>query len=159
LHARVSRAVPTCPLSALCIATNMLFLSRSRTVGDRNEVTLKAFTYMDGYRRLRRAQFAGEGRAVKDFIEMEIDYNIARAMHDLGIVHMAADLYFSVLERNISPSNRDVTDAVTDSAQSANDVPVWISIKRDAAYNLVRILQQSGSPRLACAVLYEHLRF
>jgi tetratricopeptide (TPR) repeat protein len=159
LHARVSRAVPTCPLSALCIATNMLFLSRSRTVGDRNEVTLKAFTYMDGYRRLRRAQFAGEGRAVKDFIEMEIDYNIARAMHDLGIVHMAADLYFSVLERNISPSNRDVTDAVTDSAQSANAVPVWISIKRDAAYNLVRILHQSGSPRLACAVLYEHLRF
>jgi tetratricopeptide (TPR) repeat protein len=152
LHARVSRGVPTCPLSALCIGTNMLYLSRSRTVSDRNEVTLKAFTYMDAYRRLRRAQFAEEGVHIKYFFELEIDYNIARAMHDLGIVHMAAELYMSILDRNGPPS-------CIGSNGSQTRIPPWINVKRDAAYNLLHILRQSGSVRLALAVMHEHLMF
>jgi tetratricopeptide (TPR) repeat protein len=135
---------------ALSIATNLLHYSRNRKAVNQDQILLKALTYLTEYRQLRREQFAGKSSTVKAFAELEADYNIGRALHDVGLVHMAAEMYHKVVEREVPKPDNTSGPACW---------PVWLDVRRDAAFNLVRIYRNSGAEPLAQAVMQQHLVF
>lgn len=141
LFLRAFKLAPHNPLICLCVAVQMLYVALSRRVGNRNEMIIQAFAFLDDYRRSRTRN--SHGLNVK-WCEMEADYNVGRIMHQLGLVHMAADMYRRVLDWK---------------CELGADVPMWADLRRDAAYNLVQIYRASGSIRLANVILEEHLTF
>lgn len=138
---RAFKLAPDSPLISLYLAVQILYVALSRRVGNRNEMVLHAFAFLDNYRRIRTSEEIGLGAKGR---EMEADYNVGRLMHQLGLVHMASDMYRKVLDRKV---------------ENEDDVPSWADLRRDAAYNLVQIYRMSGSVDLANAVLEEFLVF
>lgn len=127
-------------LICLCAAVQMMYVAMSRRVENRNEMMLHAFAFLDHYRKNR---VHTPNTLDRKWLEMETSYNIGRAMHHLGLVHMAADMYRRVLDEN----------------DETTDIPSWIDIRRDAAYNLAQIYRQSGSAKLAAAIVAKYLMF
>lgn len=78
----------------------------------------------------------------KVVIEMETDYNIARAMHQIGIVDAACNMYERVLKH-----------------PEGEKVPEWADLRRESAFNLMHIFKNSGSHELASKVCNEFLVF
>lgn len=78
----------------------------------------------------------------KVVIEMETDYNIARAMHQIGIVDAACNMYERVLKH-----------------PEGEKVPEWADMRRESAFNLMHIFKNSGSQELASKVCNEFLVF
>lgn len=128
-------------LICLCAAVQMMYVAMSRTVENRNEMVLHAFAFLDQYRRNR---IQSPNTLDRKWLKMETSYNIGRAMHHLGLVHLAADMYHGVLEQN---------------DEGTEDIPAWVDIRRDAAYNLAQIYRQSGSEKLAAATIARYLIF
>lgn len=152
LLSRVHRQLPTSSLCCLCMGTNMLYLARSRNATNRELRLLHAFTFMDRYRRLRRLEFKESSQAVRSVVEMEIDYNIGRAMHDVGLLHLAASLYRDVL-------NCGSRDSILPASRGASTAPIWVDLKREAAYNLFWIYRACGAVPLAQAIMHAYLKF
>jgi tetratricopeptide (TPR) repeat protein len=153
----VHRRVPEVPSAALGVAVNLLSMARSRSAVNREQLILKAFTYMDEYRRRRRQQFESMPRCTQMFGENEIDYNVARALHDIGLVYLAADLYSCILDGSRGAELDGQTDV---SSESALDLlPAWLDIRREAAFNLVHIYEASGQSELAGALVRKYLVF
>lgn len=138
----VCRHVQNVPSVALSTATYLLQMARNRKARNRGQLVLKAFSYVDEYRRLRRAQVDECPSVVKDFAEIEMNYNLARAMHDLGLAHMAAGIYMQLLD-----------------TPSEFSIPAWLQLKREIAFNLVNIFQINGQIGLARALVQRHLVF
>lgn len=120
---------PTDPL--LCLVTAVAKLSRStnRQTDNRHHMILTAMTFFQQYVKFRADNGArSENRA-------EIEYNRGRAMHHVGLVHLAEQHYRNVLEY--------------DGQQEGG----W-GMKREAAWNLALIYTTSGSSNLV-KELYE----
>ena len=66
----------------------------------------------------------------------EVDYNLARAYHSLGIYHLAVTNYWKVLNEAGSRADR--------------------GLQREAAFNLHHIYRESGNRVLAAQVLRDH---
>eukprot|EP00891_Asterochloris_glomerata_P001408 jgi/Astpho2/1408/Aster-06258 len=113
------------PLVMLCLSVALLQKSMSRKAEDRNKIILQAFAFMQEY-----------GRRCGN--QLEADYNMARATHFLGMMHIAAQYYERVL-------------AVKDVEEH--------DLKQEAAHNLSQIYQGSGAGQLAKQVLRQHCRF
>jgi tetratricopeptide (TPR) repeat protein len=155
LLVRLADRIPSSPLVALTTATTLFQHSRSRTAVKQDQIILKGFAYLDEYRRLRRSQFSGLSVATRSFAELECDYNVGRALHDVGLVHMAAEMYEAVIDRDVPRAVSPQENVVCEPACW----PVWLDVKREAAFNLVHIYRNSGSHALALAILRRHLVF
>lgn len=140
-YLRAFKLFPHHPLICLCVAVQILYLAMSRRVANRNEVVLHAFAFLDEYRRNRVGKESGlKGK----MLQMEAEYNIGRAMHQMGLVDMAVEMYNRVLQ----------TDTHEDGG-----IPAWGDVRRDAAYNLIQIYRNTGARELASALAAEHLTF
>lgn len=85
---------------------------------------------------------ADDNSLKKVVIEMETDYNIARAMHQIGIVDAACNMYERVLKH-----------------PEGEIVPEWADLRRESAFNLMHIFKNSGSHELASNVCNDFLVF
>jgi general transcription factor 3C polypeptide 3 (transcription factor C subunit 4) len=106
---------PRDPLVHFCIGLCHLHLSMQRKVENRHFALGKALTFLFQYTEL------AENKA-------EADYNMARAMHQLGLVHLAVPLYEKVLQ-------------VEEARESG--------LAQTAAYNLSLIYVSVGSSAVA----------
>lgn len=142
IYLRALRLAPHNPLICLCLAIQVLYVAMGRRVTNRNEMMMYALGFLNDYRRNRRLR---EGEIQRGLLEMEGDYNVARAMHQLGLLHMAADLYQRVLTCGY--------------AGCEDEVPMWGDLRRDAAYNLMQIYERSGNSEMAAAICRKFLMF
>ena len=125
------------PLLCLCLVVQFAYVAQNRRVGNRNEIVLFAVAFLDEYRRKRKAHALAKCAVV---VEQEMLYNAGRTMHQLGVLHMAEQLYLECLKVGES-------------------VPPWADLRRDAAYNLVHIYKKSNSVDLARDLTFRYLTF
>lgn len=133
--------VPDSPLLCLCLVVHFVYVAQNRRVGNRNQIVLYAMAFLDEYRRKRMTRSANKCSLV---VELEMLYNSGRTMHQLGILHMAEQLYKNVLEH---------------ADENIDALPLWADLRRDAAFNLVGVYRQSGSPDLASLIISKYLVF
>ena len=92
----------------------------------------------------------------------EAAYNIGRAAHQLGLVHLAVPYYESVLAHTPTPSaaagvggaGGEGPDGLAPEVAAATGS---MDLRREAAHNLALIYSSSGAHELAREVLREHL--
>ena len=86
------------------------------------------------------AAFVGRYAQLRGAASAEAAYNAARAMHALGLAHLAAPLYEAALERG--------------DAEAAAAAPGgFADVRREAAHNLHLLYAAAGAPHLARALL------
>ena len=123
---RSFKLAPRQPLTCLALGCALSQHAMSRGAsGDRHGAVLAAFGFLQRYAALR-------GNPA------EASYNCARALHHLGLVHLAAPLYERALEEA--------------EGGGGGDDP-----SREAAYNLSRIYMASGANNLARQLLRRYL--
>ncbi|GAC95566.1 hypothetical protein PHSY_003142 [Pseudozyma hubeiensis SY62] len=133
---------PTDPL--LCLVTSVAVLSRStnRQTDNRHHMILTAISFLQKYLKYRAEEGeVGEGKG-KYWAEME--YNRGRAMHHVGLVHLAERHYRNVLEW---------VGGEGEEAEGRG----W-GMKREAAWNLGLIYTTSGSTALVRDLYEKYLR-
>ncbi|PRP83047.1 hypothetical protein PROFUN_09902 [Planoprotostelium fungivorum] len=123
---RAYKLSPKEPIISLCIGVAYLGASMNRKLGDRHDAVVKAFTFFDQYSRLN-----GENE--------ETWFNMARAFHQLGLVHLAIPLYEKVLAVNDERGN------------------VGNNLSKEAAWNLVTIYRTSESYTMAREIMLKYL--
>lgn len=138
MYLRAFKIRPSNALICLCVGVQLLHLVMSRRVVNRNERVSQALGFLNEYRRRRLQNPTG---LKKKWLEMEGDYNLGRAMHELGLVDAASFMYRKVLQV-VAPT-----------------IPVWLDLRRDAAYNLAQIYREKGAVRLATEVTQRYLMF
>eukprot|EP00172_Hildenbrandia_rubra_P004657 Plantae.Rhodophyta-Hildenbrandia_rubra.ctg9872.p1 GENE.Plantae.Rhodophyta-Hildenbrandia_rubra.ctg9872~~Plantae.Rhodophyta-Hildenbrandia_rubra.ctg9872.p1 ORF type:complete len:483 (+),score=65.13 Plantae.Rhodophyta-Hildenbrandia_rubra.ctg9872:52-1449(+) len=121
-------------LVCLCIGVQLLFVALSRRTRNRNKTVLQAFAFFEEYRRLRGSESSSK--------ILEVEYNVGRAAQQVGLMHIATEMYQRVLH-----SHDDIV------------VPARLNIRRDAAFNLSLIYNNSGSKELAAALVKRYLVF
>ncbi|PRW60262.1 general transcription factor 3C polypeptide 3 isoform X1 [Chlorella sorokiniana] len=124
------RVSPHEPLVLLCIAAALLNQAATKKVADRHRAVLQAFAFLQEYGDCRRNP-------------QEAAYNLGRAAHHLGLLHIAVPYYERVLESAPPPS--------------AAAAGASFDLRRDAAYNLSLIYKASGADALARQLLRQHL--
>ena len=125
------------PLLCLCLVVQFAYVAQNRRVGNRNEMVMYVVAFLDEYRRKRRKRALHKCTVV---VEQEMLYNAGRTMHQLGVLHMAEQLYLECLE-------------------VGENVPPWADLRRDAAYNLVHLYKKSNSVELARDLTFRYLTF
>ena len=82
---------------------------------------------------------------------LESNYNLGRAAHHLGLVHIAVQYYQKCLDSKAVP-------AVAREAEEGNMPAVQdAGLKREAAFNLSLIYRGTGADDLARQVLQQHI--
>jgi len=117
------RHAPQHPLTLLCLAVAFLNQAMSRKVGDRHEGVLRGFAFLREY-------------STQSQRPQEAAYNMGRAAHQLGLLHLAVPLYETALRET---GNSAATD-----------------LRREAAHNLALIYKRSGAHALARRLLRQH---
>ena len=127
---RSFKLAPRQALTCLALGCALCQHAMSRgAAGDRHGAVLAAFGFLQRYGALR-------GNPA------EASYNCARALHHLGLVHLAAPLYERALE---------------EAGQQQQAGGEEDDISREAAYNLSRIYMASGAHNLARQLLRRYL--
>eukprot|EP00657_Telonema_sp_P-1_P000980 TRINITY_DN1204_c0_g1_i1.p1 TRINITY_DN1204_c0_g1~~TRINITY_DN1204_c0_g1_i1.p1 ORF type:complete len:215 (+),score=47.50 TRINITY_DN1204_c0_g1_i1:222-866(+) len=119
---RAYRVMPEQPLISLCIGVSLLRLSMHKNAVCRHKVVLDAVAFFHQYASLRDCP-------------SESNFNLGRAFHQLGMMHLAIPYYQKVLG-----SVHDTT------------------LKMEAAYNLSLIYAKSGSTAMASQLLRTYVR-
>ncbi|KAF4625560.1 hypothetical protein G7Y89_g12606 [Cudoniella acicularis] len=121
---------PNHPIINLSIGLTYIHYGLKRQTENRQYSTIQGLTFMLWYHDIRKKSDHIEER-------IEADYNLARAYHMLGLVHLANPLYWKVL----NGSKRGVKE----------------DLVLEAAYNLQTIYAQSGNMELAQHITKEWL--
>ena len=87
-------------------------------------------------------------RIVGPLMDQERNYNLGRAFHQIGVVHLAVPYYERVLAYYGGDGTRPAEAAVPG---------LGLGLRREAAHNLVRIYKASGSLSAARLVMMRHL--
>jgi general transcription factor 3C polypeptide 3 (transcription factor C subunit 4) len=127
---RAFAAAPRAPLVSLALGTALAQHAGSRAAADRGAAALASAAFVSRY-----AQLRGAGSA-------EAAFNAARAMHALGLAHLAAPLYEAALERG---------DAEAEG--NADDMHHRADVRREAAHNLHLLYAAAGATHLARQLL------
>lgn len=181
LHA--FRKSPKDPLISLLIGVSYLTMVMQKNTLNRHQVALRAFTFLSQYYRLRgerppifdnhsptvKKELADSDATVKCgtearqsgssgfFEDQERNYNMGRAYHQIGLVHLAVPYYERVLANF---EKREISESRYSSAEtSSTQLPPHArsGLRREAAYNLVQIYKASGSLRVARHIMRKHL--
>ncbi|EJD52995.1 TPR-like protein [Auricularia subglabra TFB-10046 SS5] len=115
---------PQDPIICLSLAIACVGRAMQRQADNRHHMIVQAMTFMAKYKTLR-------GEALRE----EVDYNMARAFHQLSLFSEALQLYKRVL-------------ASVEKRQSAN-ADADIGLARETAYNMSLIYTQTGAILLA----------
>lgn len=144
-------ALQVCPENALlclCLAVQVLYVAMGRRILNRNEVMPYALAFLQRYQRNRlKGTVSEEDQILK---KMETEYNVGRAMHQLGLVDVACNFYDRVLKYDLTCVGK------TNNERSAI---AWGDLRRDAAYNLLQIYRNSEAHELASKVCRDYLTY
>ncbi|XP_070588226.1 general transcription factor 3C polypeptide 3 [Erythrolamprus reginae] len=117
------------PLYSLCIGLIFIHMASQKYVLKRHALIIQGFSFLQRYLSLR-------GSCQESY------YNLGRALHQLGLVHLAIHYYKKALELPplvLEGIEADQTD-----------------LRRDIAFNLSLIYQNSGNIRMARKLLYTY---
>lgn len=142
------RVCPDNALLCLCLAAQVLYVSMGRRIQNRNEAIPYALAFLQRYQRNRLKDAVPHDVLIAK--RMETEYNVGRALHQLGIVDAACIFYERVL-------NHDLTHP--ESTSREGDVAMWGDLRREAAYNLLQIYRSSGAFELASKLCREYLTY
>lgn len=78
----------------------------------------------------------------------EAAYNLGRAAHQLGLLHIAVQYYQKCLASD---------DSSNGSQQSEHNSEMSVGLRREAAFNLSLIYRGTGADKLAVQVLRQHV--
>jgi len=142
---------PTQPLSSLCLAKQLLFFCRHWLVLNRHETFVKAMACMMRYQqdRLQRFHEMTAANPTTEFdineasIRQEILYNLGRGFEEVGLKHLAVELYEKVLFI----------------ADNTPELSTKLNLTNEAAYNLVLIYNSSNAQPLAIQIMQKYLSF
>ncbi|KAK2171464.1 hypothetical protein NP493_1062g00073 [Ridgeia piscesae] len=123
------RQLPDDPLLSLCIGITYIHMACQKFATSKHELTTQACAFLNQYLELR-----GECQ--------ESLYNVGRAMHQIGLLHAAIDYYQRALA---------LPPAVTSEHQEIFD------LRKEIAFNLTLIYQQSNSHQLANLIRQQYL--
>ncbi|XP_028836738.1 general transcription factor 3C polypeptide 3 isoform X1 [Denticeps clupeoides] len=123
------RSQPTNPIHSLTVGLTFLHMASQRFFNKRHPLVLQAFSFLWRYVELR-----GECQ--------ETMYNLGRALHQIGLTHLAIHYYQKAL--TFPPSSLEGID---------DD---HVDLRREIAYNLSLIYQASGNIDMARHVLYTY---
>ena len=141
---------PSQPLNSLCLAKQLIFLSKHWLVLNRHETFVKAMACAVRYQRDRLAKFKIELLSAVDVelidvneasIKQEILYNLARLFNEVNVPNLSIGLYYKVL---------DLHDQIPKSK---------FNLTAEAAYNLMIIFKKSGAKELALEIMKKYLTF
>ncbi|MBW0466168.1 hypothetical protein O181_005883 [Austropuccinia psidii MF-1] len=131
-YLRLFEFYPDEPLLNLSLAVAYVQRAMQRQTDNRHHQIVQSLSFFDNYRRLRTKKFG-----------QEVEYNLGRLFHGLGLTTLAVRHYHRVL--SLSSSEREGSDR--------NDT----DLSGMAAYNLVLIYSTCGSPDLAHEIMTEYL--
>ncbi|KAM3855228.1 general transcription factor 3C polypeptide 3 isoform 1-T1 [Vipera latastei] len=117
------------PLYSLCIGLIFIHMASQKYVLKRHALVIQGFSFLQRYLSLR-------GSCQESY------YNLGRALHQLGLVHLAIHYYKKALELPplvLEGIEADQTD-----------------LRKDIAFNLSLIYQSSGNIRMARTLLYTY---
>ncbi|XP_061082620.1 general transcription factor 3C polypeptide 3 isoform X3 [Conger conger] len=123
------RSKPNEPLYSLCVGLTFFHMASQKFVIKRHPLLLQGFTFLTRYSELR-------GHSQESL------YNIGRALHQLGLTHLAIHYYQKALNTP-SPSLEGIEDDQVD-------------LSREIAYNLSLIYQASGNKEMVRHLLYTY---
>ncbi|CAL8289409.1 unnamed protein product [Lota lota] len=117
------------PMYSLCVGLTFFHLAAQKFVSKRHPLVLQGFSFLWRYVELR-----GECQ--------ESLYNLGRALHQMGLVHLAIHYYHQALALPPTALEGIEEDQV--------------DLRREIAFNLSLIYQASGNTHLARQTLYTH---
>uniref|UniRef100_A0A8C4ZKA9 General transcription factor IIIC, polypeptide 3 n=1 Tax=Gadus morhua TaxID=8049 RepID=A0A8C4ZKA9_GADMO len=117
------------PMYSLCVGLTFFHLAAQKFVSKRHPLVLQGFSFLWRYVELR-----GECQ--------ESLYNLGRALHQMGLVHLAIHYYHQALA--LPPPALEGIEADQ------------VDLRREIAFNLSLIYQASGNTHLARQTLYTH---
>jgi len=135
---------PDDPMICLSLALAYTHRAMQRQADNRHHSLAQAIALLNSYRKLRDN-------------EVEVNYNVARIFHQLGILDLAVKHYEKVLV--LADSAKAAADATMDvdaAAKSEGGPPLDLS--KEAAYNLSLIYFTRNAPELARSVADKYLR-
>ncbi|KAI9825411.1 MAG: transcription factor TFIIIC subunit tfc4 [Thelocarpon impressellum] len=135
---------PRNPLINLSIALAYLHHSLKRQCDNRHYLIAQGLAFLFAYYDLRQQQ-QQQQHPGSVHARQEVEYNVARAYHLLGLTHLALPYYEKVLALSRSGA------ALGPACHAAGD------LARHAAYNLQHLYAAAGNLALAKAVTEEHL--
>ena len=127
---------PEEPLIRLCIGAGLIQTVSSRKNPHQPHTALVGFSALSEYARLRSH-------------EQEVEYNLGRACHQLGLLHLAVTHYARALLH---------TPSTSATAMPPPPKPPAQDLTREAAHNLVRIFSCSGNKHLGRQVTRAFMR-
>ncbi|KAN0063114.1 transcription factor TFIIIC subunit tfc4 [Thecaphora frezii] len=130
---------PCDALICLCAAVAFVGRSTNRQADNRHHLVLQALTFLQLYRRNLGLS--------DDETCQEVEYNYARLLHHIGLLHLAIPHYERVLEL-ASDSSRNA-DGGGECARQGREAKIGFEMQREAAYNLALIYTLNGSAHLA----------
>ncbi|KAG8004570.1 General transcription factor 3C polypeptide 3 [Nibea albiflora] len=120
---------PNNPLHSLCVGLTFFHMASQKYVGKRHTLVLQGFSFLWRYVELR-----GECQ--------ESMYNLGRALHQMGLTHLAIHYY---------------QKALTLPAQKLEGIPDdQVDLKREIAFNLSLLYQASGNVEMARQLINTH---
>uniref|UniRef100_W5MD51 General transcription factor IIIC, polypeptide 3 n=1 Tax=Lepisosteus oculatus TaxID=7918 RepID=W5MD51_LEPOC len=127
-YVQAFRTQPSEPLYSLCVGLTFIHMASQKFVLKRHPLLLQGFSFLNRYMELR-------GPCQESF------YNTGRALHQLGLTHLAIHYYQRALD--CPPLQLEGIE---------ND---QVDLHREIAYNLSLIYQSSGNLSMARYLLYK----
>ncbi|XP_032362386.1 general transcription factor 3C polypeptide 3 [Etheostoma spectabile] len=120
---------PNAPLHSLCVGLTFFHMASQKYVAKRHTLVLQGFSFLWRYVELR-----GECQ--------ESMYNLGRALHQMGLTHLAIHYY---------------QKALTLPAQKLEGIPDdQVDLRREIAFNISLIYQASGNTEMARQIINSH---
>lgn len=138
-YTRVYAVAPEHPMVLFSIALAYIHRSMQRQSENRHLQVLQGVTFLFEYFE-RRPASPDLSEVERQELQQEVEYNVARAFHHLGLSHLSIPYYERVLK---------ISDEWGTKIQG--------DLKWEAAYNLQMIYITSGNPQLAQAITERYL--
>ncbi|KAL6047685.1 General transcription factor IIIC, polypeptide 3, variant 2 [Balamuthia mandrillaris] len=149
----------------------------NRKVMDRHRHVMLAFAFLFQYKRLRLQHQQGEGEGEggrskakenEDYLQ-EVCFNLGRAFHQLNLLHLAVPFYEKAISTSPPRSSpyrsaflssdeaeerkKNEEEKEEEEKEAETRAREAFDLRREAAYNLSLIYQNSGSHQLAAKLL------
>ncbi|CAG8688640.1 2099_t:CDS:10, partial [Acaulospora morrowiae] len=134
-YARAYASKPEDPVISLAIGLSYLHRAMQRQTDNRHLQIVQGFTFLYNYAEIRAHN-------------QEAEYNLGRAFHHIGLTHLAIPHYENALKL---PSLLQVLKRKTEEEEDDQT-----DLKKETAYNLSLIYNESGSPGLAALLLKKY---
>lgn len=143
-YLRAFRLDPHQPLTSLCVATTLAYISTHPLTARKQDVCGKALAFFSQYCRMRILTADCDCSSSLAALQQEICYNMGCFYLELDLNHIAESFFLKAVHMTESFELSDTSQ---------------LPLTREAAFNLVTIYRNSGNETLAQEVLKAYLTF